>query len=129
MKELFYFRKHVKIYETFQKLSKNVKKFSSTTKSFNDCQKSLNKSFINWKNDENSMKISFFVSSLLLFNSTTTHRHFWTVRILFCFNIFRNRKIFDIKRICFVSIWFNWIFNFSWIWFKNFKNTDTQKRF
>ena len=129
MKKLFYFEKHVKIYKTFQKLLKNVKKFSSTTKSFSDCQKSLNKSFINWKNDENSMKISFFVSSLLLFNSLITHRIFWIIRILFCFNIFRNRKILDIKRTCFDSIWFNWIFSFSWIWFKNFKNIDTQKRF
>ena len=104
MKKLFYFEKHVKIHKTFQKLSKNIKKFSSTTKSFSDCQKSLNKSFINWKNDENSMKISFFVSSLLLFNSMTRHQIFWTVRILFCFNIFRNPEIFDIKRTYFVSI-------------------------
>ena len=109
-------------------MSKNVKKFS-TTKSFNDCQKSLDRSFINWKNDENSMKISFFVSSLSLCSLATMHQIFWTVRILFCFNIFRNQEIFDIKRTCFVSIWFSWIFSFSWIRFKNFRNIDTQKRF
>ena len=128
MKKLFYIEKHVKIHKTFQKLSKNVKKISSTAKSFNDCQKSLDRSFINWKNDEDSMKISFFVSSLSLFSSAATHRIFWTVQILFCFSIFRNREIFDIRRACFVLIWFSWIFSFSWIRFKNFRNIGTQKQ-
>ena len=129
MKKLFYFEKYVKIHRTFQKLLKNVKKFSSTTKSFNDCQKSLNKLFIYWKNNENSIKNSFFVSSLSLFNLTAIHQ------ILFFFNIFFKRNIFAIKRnnttnwiSCSISIWFNWCFNFSWMRLKNFKKIKIQKQ-
>ena len=129
MKRIFYLEKHVKIYQKFCELSKILEKISLTKNIFH---KSLNKFSINWKKDTKAKTkeiFSFFVSSLLLFNSAVTHWIFWTIRDLTSFICLRKRLIFERTRNSFFLITSRSIFNLSRIWFKVSQKFNTQKQF
>jgi hypothetical protein len=123
MKEIFYLRKHMRIYRKSQKLSKEVKKVSIKKKIMN-CQKSDDKS----TNKIDEFEFSSNTFSLSFVNLRVKQKIFFAIFDFVCFKIFRNLTIFAkiLKNSSFARIKSN--SSFSRIRFKLFHDASTHER-
>ncbi len=123
MKEIFYFREHMRIHRESQKLSEEAERVSTERKIMN-CQKSDDKS----TNKIDEFEFSSNTFSLSFVNSRVKKRVFFATFDFVCFRVFRNLATFAkvLKSSSFARFRSN--SSFSRVRFKLSHDASTHKR-